>query len=106
MRLFVLLYGLVCYGLFLFTFLYQIGFISGFVVPKTIDSGEAGAATASIVVNVLLLGLFAVQHTIMARLGFKRWWTTIIPKPIERSTFVLLTNAVLLLMNWQWRPMS
>ena len=105
-RLPAFVYGAVCYGAFLVTFLYMIGFLNNQVVPKSIDSGSAGPLGRSILINVLLLALFAAQHTIMARPAFKRWWTKTVPEPIERSTFVLVTCLVLGLMVWQWRPMT
>ena len=104
-RFLVLLYGALAYGAFLATFLYAIGFVTGVVVPKTLNSGADGPLGSSILINVLLLGLFAVQHMVMARPWFKARWTKIIPKPIERSTFVLATCVVLGLIYWQWRPM-
>jgi len=104
-RIFSFLYGIVCYGLFLLSFLYAIGFVGNLMVPKSIDSGSESNLGMSLVVNLVLMGLFAVQHTIMARPAFKRWWAKIVPVQVERSTFVLATSLLLLLLYWQWRPM-
>ena len=104
-RLLVLLFGVLSYGIFFLTFLYQIGFVGGMVVPKAMNGGEIVPVAQAVVINLLLLSLFAIQHTIMARLVFKRWWTRIVPEPIERSVFVLLASLILLLMNWQWSPL-
>ena len=101
----VLAYGVFSYGIFLATFLYLIGFVGSGIVPKTIDSGATAPALESVLVNVGLLALFAIQHTIMARSRFKRWFTTIIPESIERSTFVLVSSLLLVAMVWLWRPM-
>lgn len=104
-RTLVLLYGALSYVMFLGTYLYFIAFVGGFAVPKTVNSGDAASLPAALAINFLLITLFAVQHSVMARRGFKRWWVKIIPQSMERSTFVFITNLILILLMWQWRPM-
>lgn len=99
------LYSAIVYLLFLGTFTYAILFVEGLFVPKTIDSGAVGGLWSSLAINAALLGVFAVQHTVMARPKFKAWWTKIIPPEAERSTFVLAATAALALLLWQWRPL-
>lgn len=103
-RTVVFLYGMVCYIIFFATFLYAIAFVGDFLVPYTVDRGRDAAMPMALVIDLLLLGVFAVQHSGMARRGFKRWLTRWLPAAAERSTYVLLSSAALLLLFWQWRP--
>jgi methanethiol S-methyltransferase len=104
-RILVSLYGVVSYIVFFLSFLYAIAFVGNIFVPKTIDSGDAGPVVSSVIINMILLGLFAIQHSVMARPAFKHWFTRFIPEVIERSTYVLLSSLLLFLLFWQWQKM-
>ncbi|HKO57926.1 MAG TPA: isoprenylcysteine carboxylmethyltransferase family protein [Thermoanaerobaculia bacterium] len=99
-------YGLLCYAVFFATFLYAIGFIGGFGVPTTLDGAPRGPLARALAVDLVLLTLFAVQHSVMARRWFKERWTRFVPPVLERSTYVLLSSVALILMFWQWRPLG
>jgi methanethiol S-methyltransferase len=104
-RSLAVVYGTLCYTLFLVVFLYLIGFVGGFLVPRSVDNAIEASVGQAVVVDVLLVTLFGLQHSVMARPAFKKWWTRIVPAAIERSTYVLLASLVLALMFWQWREL-
>lgn len=99
-----LLYGLASYVTFFVTILYAVGFVTGLMVPKAIDAGTVVPVVEAFIVDVLLMSVFAIQHSVMARRQFKEWWTRYVPKSVERSTYVLFASLALVLLFWQWRP--
>lgn len=105
-RFIAFIYGIIAYILFLGAFLYAIAFVGDFLVPKTINTGVETPFTQALIINMAVLSVFALQHSIMARPGFKRWWTQFVHPAIERSTYVLLSSLALILIYWQWRPLT
>lgn len=105
-RLLALLYGIASYFVFFVVFLYAIGFVSALGVPKTIDTGAAAPLLEALTIDILLMSIFAIQHSVMARPQFKQWWTRLVPKSVERSTYVLFSSLALVLLFWQWRPIQ
>lgn len=103
-RIAALVYGLVCYALGLASIVYAVGFTTGLVVPKTVDTGEPASVALAVAIDILLVALFAAQHSIMARSAFKSRWTRLVPEPVERSTYVLFSSLALAVLMWQWRP--
>jgi methanethiol S-methyltransferase len=104
-RYLIILYGAVASLLFLAAFLYLVGFVGNLLVPRTVDHGLSAPIGQAVLVNVLLVAAFGVEHSVMARPAFKAWWTRFVPPSIERSTYVVLSSAVLVLLYWQWRTM-
>ncbi|WP_040698045.1 methanethiol S-methyltransferase [Nodosilinea nodulosa] len=105
-RLAVFLYGLVCYAIFLLTFLYACGFVGNFIVPRSIDSAPETAWINALIIDAALLGVFGIQHSVMARQGFKNWWTRFVPKSVERSTYVLFSSLCLIALFYLWQPIG
>ncbi|MEZ4281949.1 MAG: isoprenylcysteine carboxylmethyltransferase family protein [Myxococcota bacterium] len=105
-RFAALAYAVICYGVFFSTFLYAIGFLANFGVPWSIDSEPTSPPSTAILVDLALLSVFAVQHSVMARPGFKRVWTRLVPRPVERATYVLASSLALALLFWGWQPIA
>src|ERR1041384_3487632 len=104
-RFVAFLYGIIAYVVSFLTLLYAIGFVEGLIVPKDINAGAVVQVAEAVIINVLLMSLFAIQHSVMARPQFKQWWTRMVPASVERSTYILFASLALILLYWQWRPM-
>ena len=105
-KILVVIYGIICYLISSLTLVYAVGFLSNIGVSKSLDSPTQGSVLTALLVDGTLLGIFALQHSFMARQSFKNWWTKLIPNPIERSTYVLLSSLALMLVFWQWQPIG
>jgi protein-S-isoprenylcysteine O-methyltransferase Ste14 len=105
-KVLIVIYGIMAYLIFLVAFLYAIGFVGNLFVPKSIDTGEETSMIPAVLINLGLLSLFALQHSIMARPAFKKWFVQIIDPAMERSTYILLSSLILLFMYWKWQPMT
>ena len=105
-RICAFIYGIVCYGIFLVTFLYAVGFVGNSIVPRSLDSAANATLTNALALDLSLLGIFGLQHSLMARQWFKDWWTKIVPKPVERSTYVLFSSLCLIALFYFWQPMG
>src|SRR5687768_16415229 len=106
-RSLTMLFALVAYAIFFATFLYLIAFVGNIaVVPRTVDIGPAAPVMAAVIINIALIALFGLQHSVMARKGFKNWWTRVVPPPAERSVYVLMASAALIILMSLWRPIE
>jgi methanethiol S-methyltransferase len=105
-RILIFAYGIFCYGVFLAAFLYMMGFLSNMLAPRSVDSGTNVSLAVALPINLALIVLFGLPHSVMARGRFKQWWTRLIPAVAERSTYVLVSTLTLVLLMWQWQPMT